>query len=322
MQKKTLLTFLAILILACMLVTLPLTYADTEGTSEGSATVGNSDPVISNLGIYNSAESSSVNDTEIDPYTEYHTNCTIADANTVADLVNVTWVIYEDTYADWDSANDEDNHLTFKYDQDTNTFSEIDLSGHLVDGNSICDTDNSTSSGEFELHFKLDKIANYTGASHTWKVNVTCFDAGDASDTETDLVLGTNFYGEITISDSTHGWTGLTPGDDDIKITSPGDFDVDMTVTANANFDVQAKANSSVLTDGTHTFNIGNVTIHKDTQGTAASLTIGYLDVGGLTDQTRGASQTPYCSLWISVPETQESGTYEYMLHLKVVQHT
>ena len=325
MKTERLITVLTCLILFAMLVTAPLIYADTEGTSTGSAEVGNVAPTITNLGLYNSAESSSVNDTAIDPWTEYHTNCTLTDSNTVADLVNVTWVIWEDTYADWDSADDVDNHFTLKYDQDTNTWSEVGPgSTHIVAGscNCICDTDNTTNTGEFELAFKLDKVANYTGASHTWNINVTTFDSGDNSDTETDLIFGTNWYGEITVSDASHGWTGLSPGDDDILLTSPGDFDIDMTATANANFDIQAKANDTVLTDGTHTFNIGNVTIHEDTQGSSASLTTSYVDIGGLTDEDRGTDQAKACQLWISVPETQATGTYEYELSLKVEQHT
>ena len=325
MDKRIILATLALMLLMFMIA--PISFADTEdtGTSDGTATVGNSAPTITNLDLCVSG-SSSVNDTAIDPQTTYISNFTITDANTVADIKNVTWVIFEETAADWDSADANASHYTFKWDQDTNVFSETGpgtSDDHLVQGSCSSPASNTSSTGVVQLGFKLNAIAKYNATTTSWEINATLWDAAD-SDTETQLFFGVNFYSELTVDDSTHGWTGLTAGNTNSTMNSP-DGDLDVTVTANAAFDVQAKGNHThliVYGDSSKNFTIGHILIHEDTLGLAANLTTTYTDIGGLTDETAGANQAKSMVLWINVPATQATGSYIYQLQLKIERHT
>jgi len=330
MQKRIILATLAYLMMLIFMVAVPIGIADTEatGTSDGTAVVGSTDPTITNLDVCTSDGVTSKNDTAIDPQTTYITNCTLIDQNTIADIKNVTWVIFEETDADWGSADDAANHYTFLFDQDTNVWSEVGPGSsdeHIVTGSCISPTDNSSSTGVPTLAFKLNETAVYTGASYTWEINVTTYDAAEGSDTETQLFFGENFYSELTVTDSTHGWTGLDAGDTNVTMTDP-DGDLNISVTANANFNVQAQANHThliVYGDSSKNFTIGHILIHESTVGSAANLTsTGYVDIGGLTDEAWGANQDKAMVLWINIPATQATGSYVYQLQLKIVRYT
>jgi hypothetical protein len=137
-------------------------------------------------------------------------------------------------------------------------------------------------------------------------------------------MYGVAFYSEISISDTTHGWTSLTPGDTNKQIDSPVDSDIDFTIVANANWKVRTKG-SGDLTSGSNTIALSNVKIHKDTLGSAASLTTSYADLGGLTNQSPPTSESgtaTYCTLWITVPNGTPPGDYTYTLYLQIVQQS
>jgi len=307
-----------------MFMIAPIAFADTEatGNSDGTAVVGSTAPTITNLDVCVAAGTSSVNDTLIDPQTTYICNFTITDANTVADIKNATWVIFEETAADWGGADTVEDHYTFKWDQDTNVFSETGPGGsddHLVTGSCSDPADNSSSTGVVQLGFKLDDIADYNSAK-TWEINVTLWDAAD-SDTETQLYFGVNFYSELTVTDSTHGWTGLDAGDTNVTMTDP-EGKLDIIVTANANFNVQAQANASTLHSGSDTITIGHILIHETAIDSALNLTTTYANITGLTDETSGADLAKSFVLFINIPATQATGSYVYQLQLRIQRHT
>lgn len=325
MSKRTkTLSRLVLAMFLALLIAFPFSlkvYGADEGTSSGTANVGNAAPTVTNSDIWDQAESASKNNTEIVVDTEYRINCTVTDNNQLNDLENVTFIIWEDTYANEGDSDSNVNHYTFMYNNATDAFDEIGPDGagnsHLVSANCSDPADHSQTSGEFKLAFKLHKTANHTG-SNSWKVKIYAYDS-DTSGNQSIVIFGVAFYLEITVDDSSHAWAGLSPGQSDVLITSPGDNDIDVTVTANANFDLQAKGSGN-LASGGNTIGLGNVTIHKDTLGSSASLTTGYLDIGGLTDLASGESQSHSFKLWIDVPNGTADGAYTYTLSVKGVE--
>lgn len=317
---KNMMKYALVLLLAmCIMLPVQIVLAASSGTSDGSAIVGNASPTVTNSGLYD--DGTNKNNTNIDVYTEYHANCTVTDNNQLYDLENVTYIIWEDTYADEGSSDSNVNHYTFAYLNDTDTFDEIGPDGagnsHLVSGSCSDPADHTQTSGTFKLAFKLHKTANYT-ASKTWKIKIIAYD-GTTSGNEQKLIFGVTFYLEITIDDASHQWSSLSPGDSDQLIDTPSDGDIDVTVTTNANFDLQAKGDGDLTKTGA-SIGLGNVTIHKDTLGSSVSLTTSYADIGGLTGLSSGEDQAHSFKLWIDVPSGTEEGTYTYTLHVQGVQ--
>jgi hypothetical protein len=316
-MKKPLLCMLLIAFLMAFL-SMPV-YANTEGTSSGTATVGNAAPTVSSLGLWTVAPADA-NNTNLNVDTEYWANCTIGDNNQLYDIKNVTYYLWEDNEVNVDSADSNVNHYTFAYLNATDAFDEIGPDGagnsHLVSANCSDPTDHSATSGEYKLAFKLHKTANYT-ASISWKVNITVYDGADATANAQSLVFGVNAYYELTVDDASHGWTSVAAGSNDNLIDSPGDGKIDVTCTTNNQFKLQAKG-SGDLTKGSDTIGLGNVTIHKDTLGSSISLTMSYADIGGITSETRGESQAKSFKLWIDIPSGTPSGAYTYTLSVQI----
>jgi hypothetical protein len=155
-------------------------------------------------------------------------------------------------------------------------------------------------------------------------VQTTSTDDASAQDQDTYTnKFSINFYLSITINDGTHGWTGLSPGSSNTQLNSGGgsDGDVDVTVTSNGAFSLQAKG-SGALTSGSETIPLGNIKIHATTLASAASLTTSYVNIGGLTSQTRGENLPKSFILWITVPNPCAAGTYTYTLYVQGVEAT
>ena len=292
--------------------------AATEGTSSGTASVGNSAPTISSANVTDVGDVDK-DTAQIDVNVEYWINAIIVDDdNSITDLNYVEYVIWgpSSSYGGGDA---EATHYTFRWTQTTDEWTEEgpDSAGdsHLVLAN--C-TDPASLPGDFRLAFKLDKIAEKT-ATNTWSINATVFDDAGANAKVDSLTFGVNYYGELTVDDATHGWAGLTAEDSDVLLTSPGDFDIDVTVTSNAAFDLQAKG-SGALTSGGDTIGLGNVTIHEDTLGSSVALTTSYADIGGLTGESAGSAQAKSFKLWIDVPADTPTGDYTYTLYVQVIE--
>ena len=313
---------LATLLAVCILFSTGVVFAASSGSSDGSAQVGNTAATLVNPGFYDITDSDA-NNTSVDVWTEYYVNCTVTDDNTLNDLENVTYIIWDETYADEGSADSNVNHYTFRYENDTDTWEEVgpDAAGdsHLVSGNCSDPADHAVISGTFKLAFKLHKTANYTALTTAWKIKTIAYDS-DTSDSNQQLFFGVNFFVELTVDDSSHAWSSLNPGDADILIDTPADGKIDVTVTANAQFDLQVKGSGDLAKTGGGTpIGLGNVTIHEDTLGSSVSLTESYADIGGLTGLSSGESQAHSLKLWIDVPSGTEHGTYTYALDIQGV---
>ena len=297
-----------------------LAYAETSGNSTGTATVGNAAPTITDPMLLTIADADA-NNTDLDVFTEYWSNCSVNDNNTLMNLHNVTWYIYEDNAADWDTADANETHYTFKYDNATDAFAEVGpdaAGGHLVAAN--CTKPNrALTTDDVKLAFKLEKTANHTG-SKSWRVNITVWDAA-ASAYNQSLVFGVNYYFELTVDDNTHGWGALTAGDINVTIDSPVDGDIDLTCTSNAIFKLQAKSwNATLNATGIGDIDIGNVTIHESLVDSSVSLTVAYADIGGLDNEAAAYAVAKAFVLWISVPVGTAAGAYTYVLAVQGIE--
>lgn len=279
-------------------------------------------PSISSPSLYDNGADK--NNTACSVNSELHANHTIGDTNTLADLKNVTWLIYDDTGSTWDDSDAEVDHYTISWTESTDAYA-CSPSGFINEAN--CKdpgTGSSSTSYEFQLAFDLSKVATYR-ATPIWKINCTVWDDSENTNTDTTLMFGVAFYNELNIpTDTTHTWTGKNPGDINQTLTTPGDYDIDFTVIANANFDTQAKSNATNLVSGSDTIPVSNVRVHEDTLTSSAFLTTSYADVGGLTAETPPTAEASpkalSLMLWATVPGGTPPGTYGYKLQLQVVQ--
>jgi hypothetical protein len=307
------------IILAVLLLAFVVQPIFAEEPCPGTATVGNAAPTVTNPGLWNSADTSNLNNTNLNVETEYHINCTGTDNNQLYNLKNVTFIIWEDTYADEGSADSNVTHYTFAYLNSSDAFDEIGPDGgsnsHLVSGSCSKPADRTQTSGVYKLAWKLHSTGNYT-ATKTWKIKIIAYDATTSGNVQT-LQFGITFYSELTINDGAHAWAGLAPGNTNVLITTPGDGKIDVTVTANANFDIQARGSADLAYDG-NTIGLGNVTIHKDTLGSSIPLTTEHVDIGGLTNLASGEDQAYSFKLWIDVPNGTSDGEYTYTLYVQV----
>jgi len=315
-MKKTLMCALSVAVLAVFLC-LPAYAGINEGTSAGTAVVGNAAPTVSSPGLW-TVVPVDANNTNLSVDTEYWVNCTVGDNNQLYNIANVTYFIWEDNEADVNSADADATHMTFAYLNASDAFDEIGPDGggdsHLIPANCSDPADHSATSGTYKLAWKLAKTANYT-ASISWKVNVTVYDGASETANVQTLIFGVNAYYELTVDDAAHGWTGLASPSTDTQITTPIDGNINVTVTANNNFKLQAKG-SGDLANGTNLIGLGNVTINE-TSLPGTPLTTGYLDIDGLTNEARGASQSKTFILWIDVPAGTAVGTYTYVLSIQ-----
>ena len=252
-----------------------------------------------------------------------------SDSDTTFDVDTYGWV--KQTVTDTDGVADlktvdiqvttlDSKVFTLRWTQSSNTFSEVsDPDGIVtldVSGSQRVNVDADTDRIEFK--FKISAAAQKGYAS----VQATVIDDADAQDQDTySNEFSTNFYIGIAIIDSSHGWTSLAPGATDVLINSPGDGDIDLTITANADFSLKAKG-SGALTAGGESIPLANVEIHVTTLGSAISLTTSYVNIPGLTSQTRGVGVSKSFKLWVSVPSPNENGDFTYTLSVQGVDAT
>lgn len=285
--------------------------APVFATSGGTATVGGVDPVLSAVDITDTGDVTK-DGLQIDVNVEYRIECTVTDPNGLTELDDLVFTIWDTGTSTKAGADSVSDHYTFEWDQTTDTWSEIGPGAsdeHLVSGSCV---DPASLPGEFKLAFKLDKVAQH-GDTALWDIDITVTDDATGTDTDATLGFGVTFYSEISVTDGTHGWTGLSPSDTDVLLTSPGDFDIDVTTTQNGLMDIQGSG-SGALAKGGDTIPLANVKIHKDTLGTAVSLTTSPTDIGGLTSIPAGTATASVIALWITVPAECPPGDYTYTL--------
>ncbi len=206
--------------------------------------------------------------------------------------------------------------FTLRWTQSSGVFSEqSDASGVCtldVSGSTRVNVDADTD--RIGFRFKLSAGAQMGAVS----VQATTIDDDAYSDQDPySSEFSVNWYGEITVGDGSHSWSSLSPGDSQQTLDAPVDTDIDVTVSSNGAFDLQGKVNQAP-TSGAYTIPLANLLIHEDTVGSASALTTGYVDIGGLTSQSRGLSLAKSFKLWLTVPNPQQDGSYTYTLSVQI----
>jgi len=321
MKTKTTVGLLTVIVLA-FAFTLPAFAGDEEKTSSGSATVGNAAPTVTNPMLHNVAGTSDLNNTALTVNTEYHVNCTITDSNSLMDILNITWYVFDGSSTTYASSDANATHYTFKYLNSTDTWSEVGpgpSNAHIVTGSCSQPGTKTGTSGTYHLAFKLALTANYTTVTTQWKVNITVYDAAAASGNVQTVMFAVNAYYLLSLTDTTHAWTGLAAGDTNKTLTTPVDGSLDMTVTSNNNFNLQCKGSGDLTSSESNTIPIGNVLIHKDTLASSINMTVTYANCPGNTGLSKSESTATTVTLWLSVPSGTPSGTYTYTLSIQAV---
>ena len=320
MKTKTKIGILLVSMLLLSLSTLQVAHA-ASGDSTGTAHVLSAEPTLSNPQLLTTSNSD-VNNTGLTVNTEYWCNFTIGHGSELSYLKNVTIRI-------WDSAltgeSDTDfiyQHYSYTWVESTDTWSCLNGAGYIVEAN--CSDPGAASSlttYEFRLAFKLSKIARYA-ATPNWKITIFVWDDATPNNEDVDrsLVFGANFYSEITITDTTHEWTGLLPSTS-VNVTVDS-APVDFTVLANGQYDIQCMGNAS-LTKGSDTIPLSNLRFYgADTLTSSSIMTTEYQNVGALQDQAACTTETPVnhgIYLWLTVPDGTPPGDYVYKLSTQII---
>ena len=319
MKRRVTSIILLALLLSISIPMLPV-QALIEGDSGGTAGISNITPVIT-IPSLKTAAAVSKNNSAIDVWTEYRISLTLADDNTLEDITTLQFKIWGPSSTEGGADSDVD-HYTFVYTQSTDAWDETGPDSgdeHLIVGSCVDPADQTDGSGTFTLGFKIHKTAEYSASTEGWSIKITATDDSAATDTDTTLMFGVNFYLEMTVDDGTHSWSTLSPGDSQQTLDTPVDTDIDMTVTANAAYDLQGKV-SAAPTSGSYTIPLSNLVIHEDTVGSAVALTTGYVDIGGLTSEAAGEDNAEVFKLWLTVPNPQMDGSYTYTLYVQGIQ--
>ena len=315
MQRRVTSITLLIILLLSLASTIPV-QAAIEDTSGGTAGIDNIAPVISAVSLKTTGEASK-NNSAIDVWTEYKISLTLADDNSLEDIDDLEFIIWGPSSTVGGADSDID-HYTFTYTQTTDAWDEVGPDAgdeHFISGTDPADQ--TAGSGTFTLNFRIHKTAEYAAGTTDWSIQIKATDDSAATDTDATLFFAVNFYLELSVDDSTHAWTNLSPGDS--QQTIDGDTDVDMTVTANAAYDLQAKVDQ-VPTSGSFTIPLSNLIIHENTVGSAVALTTGYVDIGGLTAEAAGEANAEAFMIWLTVPNPQMDGSYTYTLYVQGIQ--
>jgi len=74
------------------------------------------------------------------------------------------------------------------------------------------------------------------------------------------------------------------------------------------------------LTSGENSIPLANVKMHKDTIGSAISLSTTYQNIPRLTNQDEGTDIALAFKLWITVPDSQPLDDYVFILYIQITE--
>ena len=214
------LVVVAAILIAMIPLALPgVVFGATSDNLTGKFTLGNSDPIVSNVAIY-AADHGGSPVTNMTPLVEYAVKVTVADTNSLQDLKTITVQIFHD--ADSDNSTD-DRPVDSPAEGVTLTWTEgasepwtISSGGStswdIVEAACIQPPNLGLGSGDFWFNFVPGKIAT---EATDWDVYVVAMD--DESGTGASYHNGAydmNWYGEINVITANATWTGVTAGMD------------------------------------------------------------------------------------------------------------
>ncbi|MCG7849933.1 MAG: hypothetical protein MIO93_12260 [ANME-2 cluster archaeon] len=224
--------------------------AAINGSSEGSFTLSNSPPVITQLNITG-------NPATLDPDTEYTMEITVSDMNTLNDL-NYLWILpkYKGSWTGpW-------------YVWESGTWTDVLNAVEWPLGDST-DPELNNTVGTFYVNFTISKVATES-ADGDWGFDVYASDFANSNDDIALTGFNMNWRGEITTVNPSFDFGSIALNDISKPIISPGDGKIDITVIANGNYSLDSKSdhwtngsNMATLASAT-TLNSGEFSLEND----------------------------------------------------------
>ena len=277
--------------------------------------IANAAPTVADLRL--SLISDTVNiTTGITVNTWYDWEANVTDAETLNDISTVTIRIANNPSLaiSADSAGyNESSVYWFRYTNTTDIWEWYSgaawtATSNWIDGNCTNPTKTETN-GFYLFRIRLSKVARY---SSSWEFAALATDSVSNTATKTFTGISIAKYDELVMITTTHTWTNINIGGVNVLVDEGA---ILFNVSCNYNFKLQAQSNSSWVESGDgYKIGIGNITIHKDTLGSAVPLTVAYADIGGLTNLNTLTANTQYSfKLWATIPEdTAYDKTYAY----------
>jgi hypothetical protein len=243
MRARIILSVLTVLALAAGLVP-SLAYAASEGTIPGSFVLGNVAPTIGTIQIYEEGDGTVA---VLSPQTEYYIRVPVTDSNSLDDLISITVTLYYDTDGVYNIGDmpGSGNTQTCAIMTWTNLGDSwtIDAGGgsttwSLVTANCSAPSMLATT-GNFDFHFKLGKVAKATAGVSEWHVYAI---ARDSSNSGSKYATGysVSWYGEIYNVTLNAYWSSVILG----EVNHPADSEVSASYISNGNYSEQVKTNS------------------------------------------------------------------------------
>ena len=237
-------------------------------------------------------------DSEFDVDIDGWVNMTVSHADGVAVLATV----------DINVSTGDTGYFILRWNQTTNTFSEVEDSANLctLNASSSARTNLNTTQDRISFYFRISVEAN----NGDMDVQATTIDDLAVSDTDTYYEEFTmNFYVDIVMTDSAFGWTGLDSGDGFVQLNSDGGSDgyVNYTVSTNDYAYITIKANAENLVSGENTIACGAIQYY-DHGSVLRTLTTSYAHLVSVI----GPVSESACAfdMYITVPENTPKGTY------------
>jgi len=277
--------------------------------------IANAAPTVADLRL--SLISDTVNiTTGITVNTWYDWEANVTDAETLNDISTVTIRIANNPSLaiSADSAGyNESSVYWFRYTNTTDIWEWYSgaawtATSNWIDGNCTNPTKTETN-GFYLFRIRLSKVARY---SSSWEFAALATDSVSNTATKTFTGISIAKYDELVMITTTHTWTNINIGGVNVLVDEGS---ILFNVSCNYNFKLQAQSNSSWVESGDgYKIGIGNITIDKDTLGSAVPLTVAYADIGGLTNLNTLTANTQYSfKLWATIPEdTAYDKTYAY----------
>lgn len=243
MKARTILSVLAVLALAAGLVP-SLAYAAQEGTIPGAFVLGNIAPTVGTISIY---EAGNGIVSVLSPQTEYYIRVPITDSNSLDDLATITVTLYYDAdgvyhIGDMSSSGNTQTCAIMTWTNLGDSWT-IDAGGGSTTWSIITANCSAPSmlatTGNFDFHFKLGKVAMATEGGSEWHVYAIARDSTDSGNNNAQD-YSVSWYGEIYNVTLNAYWSSVTLG----EVDHQADSEVSASYISNGNYSEQVKTNS------------------------------------------------------------------------------
>lgn len=329
-MKKVFISILAVLVLLVTLVP-AAAFALTTGESTGSFTVGNVAPTITSVEIIPAGGGSAV--TGMTPGVAYKAKIVAGDANTVEDIDQVRVAIVfdgtdADPTADPGEVGNTQNLACLKWVKSSDTWSISPVGGDttwsLTPASCTKPGNMSLNTGTWEFYFMVGKVATVGSGGNGnpgWDLFGEVKDEGTPVEAWGDRDLSMDWYGEITVGNSTVDWGSVTPGTGFADgVNEQGGISVKYIANGNYQEQVKSEASWTGITQ-TATFDEGGscATANEfslkaytsDTFGSAVQVTLAGATIDNAGTQTVEAGNTVATNdLWLKLASVFTIDTY------------